>query len=376
MEPTKRTFAHRLWAMLPGIAVTVLFLLVIGLMVRISDDKKRLEAQRLEELKKSQPPINVVVQVLKPEPIRDSVNLPAQVEPWEALTVLAEVPGKVAHVPLAQGVRVSKGDVIAVLDRRDYDNALQSARAAYQLAQTSLERATRLTQQEITPAVSLDEARANAMALEAALKQAELNLERTVITAPLSGVLNRLDAKEGMYLASKDSVALILQTDPVKVAVGIPESDVAAARSIGQFTLHVDALGGRAFQGRRHFLSQAPETLAHLYRLEIAVSNPTGELLPGMFAKVDVVKKTLPNAISVPLYSIITRGEDKFVYLEKDGMVHRRDVKTGVLEGWRVEVTEGLMAGDRIIVVGHRNVSEGQAVNVIRTVTDPVELMK
>jgi membrane fusion protein (multidrug efflux system) len=78
----------------------------------------------------------------------------------------------------------------------------------------------------------------------------------------------------------------------------------------------------------------------------------------------------------VPLYSVITRGDKQFVFTEKDGRASVRLVETGILEGWRMQVSKGLAKGDHVIVVGHRSVDEGQEVNVVRIVSDPEDLFK
>ena len=95
-----------------------------------------------------------------------------------------------------------------------------------------------------------------------------------------------------------------------------------------------------------------------------------------MFARVNIVKKEVKDSMSVPLYSVITRGNGQFVFIEKGGKAHARMVETGILEGWRIQVTKGLARGDHVIVVGHRSVDEGQEVNVVRTVSDPEGLFK
>ena len=74
--------------------------------------------------------------------------------------------------------------------------------------------------------------------------------------------------------------------------------------------------------------------------------------------------------MSVPLYTVITRNQEQFVYVEKDGFAERRPVELGILEDWKVQIKKGLAPGDRVIVEGHRNVEEGQRVNVVRVVSE------
>jgi membrane fusion protein (multidrug efflux system) len=317
----------------------------------------------------------VVTLEVSPVPVQDRLDLPAQVEAWVDLKVSAEVSGKVVSVPLVEGAHVRKGDVIAVIDTRDYENELASILAEYELAQKNLERTKDLFEEKLITKAQLDSDSARADNLRASLQNTELRLERCRIKAPISGILNHLDAKEGLHLNVQDPVAVILDISRVKVSAGIPESDVDDVRRLEHFDVSISALE-KTVHGRRHFLSRSPESFAHLYKLEIAVDNPRGEILPGMFARVNIVKREVRNGFAVPLYSVISRGGEQFIFIEKDGTAHARMVETGILDNWRIEITKGLAEKEHVIVVGHRSVDEGQRVNVVRTVSDPEELFR
>jgi len=95
-----------------------------------------------------------------------------------------------------------------------------------------------------------------------------------------------------------------------------------------------------------------------------------------MFARVELVKHVYENAVALPLYAIITQEDERFVYIEKEGRVKKRCVTLGTLIGWEVHVTSGLKAGERVVVVGHRLLDDGQAVEVIKNVSNPSEILK
>jgi membrane fusion protein (multidrug efflux system) len=316
-----------------------------------------------------------VVQEIVPEVLRDRLNLPGELEPWIRLKVLAEVRATVVELPVREGDTVKKGDVLVRLDPRDYEIAVKSARAAHALARADLTRARDLFARELIPRAQLDQAETTLSTREAALENAELQLERTTIRAAVGGVVNRLDVEEGSLLSIGDPVAEILQIDRLKAVVGIPESDLNDLRAIRTVSFTVQALDDRTFTGTKHFLASAPDSIARLYRLELAVENTGGELMPGMFIRADVVKREAPEAIAVPLYAVISRGADRFVYVVNDDRAHRRPVSLGILEGWKIQITSGLSPGDRVIVVGHRAVEEGQVVQVRRTVTRPEDVV-
>jgi len=371
----KERILKRLWGMLPSLVVLLLIILIAVASSRIKTEAERIKAENLAAMRRERPPVNVVTLTVSPMEVQDRLDLPAQVEPWVELSVTAEVPGKVMRVPLEEGAHVKKGDVIAEIDTRDYENELASVRADYELALKNLERTKSLYEEELVTKVQLDSDTARANSLKASLENAELRLERCRISAPISGILNRLDAKEGLYLNMQDPVAVIIDISTVKVSAGIPESDVDDVRRLEHFEVNISALD-KTVTGRRHFLSKSPETFAHLYKLEIAVDNPRGEILPGMFTRVNIVKREVRNGFAIPLYAVISRGGEQFVFVEKDGIAHTHMVETGILDGWRIQIARGLAENDRVIVVGHRSIDEGQTVNVVRTVSDPEELFK
>ena len=201
-------------------------------------------------------------------------------------------------------------------------------------------------------------------------------MDRTLITAPISGQLNEIKAKQGDLLDVNQEVAKILQFQKVKVKVGVPESDVAAVFDLNEADVIIEALGNRRVKGKKVFLSRQPRTLARLYDLELVVPNPDGHILPGMFGQVELVKQVFDQALAIPLYAVITHGDDRYVYIEKDGRAEKRLIKLGVLAGWQVHVKAGLSAGEKVIVVGHRFLDDGQAVKVIKNVSHPSEILK
>jgi membrane fusion protein (multidrug efflux system) len=232
-----------------------------------------------------------------------------------------------------------------------------------------------LVKKKIAAENKLDEAVARLKELGAQRQEAELALNRTRITAPIQGLVNEIKAKKGDLLEPGQPVAQILQIDKVKVTVGIPESDVAAICDLLEADVVIEALGKRKARGRKCFLSSKPRSLARLYDLELTVPNPDGDILPGMFARVELVKEVFQKTLVIPLYAVIVQGDESVVYVEEGGRARKRKVEIGVLSDWQVQVVSGLAPGEKVIVVGHRLLDEGQEVNVINVVRDPGKIL-
>ena len=375
-KSVKKKWMKRIWGVLPALFLVFLSLVVVILYVWIKAESKALKAEKLSNLKQDRPAVNVVVLDLVPMLIQDRISLPGIIEPWIKLEILAEVCGKVTKKAIKDGTSVKKGDIIATIDFRDYENFLKSANASYNVALADFKRVEKLYKEQLSTRSEFDNALAQVENYKAVMDNAALNLDRCKIRAPLSGVVNRIFIEEGWYLNIADPVAEILQIDCVKVKVGIPESDVDAVRSLTDFDVTIDALNGKIFKGEKYFLSSTADPMARLYNLDLVLENKNNQILPDMFARVEIVKKEIPEGISVPLYAVISRDKGHIVYVINDDKAYSRKVELGLLEGWRVEIKKGLKAGEKVIVVGHRSVNDGEKVNVVRSVKHPREILK
>ena len=367
---------RKLSRFLPLLVLLILIVLALGLGSRVNNEKSRLLEEKSNAVVQERPPVNVVVQEMAPALLRDRLNLPGMVEPWESLNILAEVRGMVEEVLVEEGDHVKQGDLIARLDTSDYENTINSTRASYNLALTNLKRLSGLHEQEIIAQAEYDSIKAEAASLEADLAIAEMQLKRCYIRSSISGIVNVLPAQNGLYLAVGDPVATVLDIDRVKVIVGIPETDVDAVRKIDRFEVMIEALHEKKISGSKNFLAVAPESQAQVYRLELEVGNKSGEILPGMFARVEIIKNEFPEALTIPLYAVISRDNKHFVFLEEGNVAKLQEVSLGILDGWQIQITEGLAPGQRVIVVGQRSVDADQKLNVVKKVTHPAEITR
>lgn len=372
---TKTKVLKFIWGAFPWFAVIILILSIIIL----GGNCNKKSARLLEEKKaavKDEVSVQVVTLTLEPSQIEEKLSLPATVESFESLWVKSETSGRVIKIMVKEGEMVQKGQVMVELDNRDYTSILERTEANHKLATIELNRMTELYKRNIAAASEVDKLDAQLKDLDAQMKSAKLALERTRITAPISGRLNEIEAKVGDWMSVDKQVAQILQIGEVKVTVGIPESDVSAVTDLKDADIVIEALDKLKVKGKKYFLSRQPRDLARLYNLELVVANSDGRILPGMFARVELVKKRFEDTLAVPLYAVISQDGKNFVYLEINKRAEKREVELGILEGWMIQVKSGLKAGDNVIIVGHRQVDEGQAVQVIKNVTDASEILK
>ncbi len=346
-----------------------LILLFMGLMVLgmcTQSKKDRVEKEKAEAVRENIPPVHVVTLEMKPQTVRDRISLPGNLAAWVTVEVSAEASGRILKKKINVGDRVVKGAVLAEIDGEKYTNAYRSAKATYDNALSTKKRLEALYQSDLSNKSDLDEVTAQMENARAAMRIASVDLEHTLIRSPDSGIVNKVYVEQGQFTDIGKPVCEIIRIDPIKVRVGIPESDVSAVTNLTTFKVTVDALKDRTFTARKHSLSGTTSSMARVYDLELVMDNPKGELLPDMFVRVEIVKKEIPGALAVPLYAVLTLNGKKVVYVAEKDKAVMREVVTGAQDGWMLEVKRGLAPGDQVITVGQRSVADGQKIHRVR----------
>lgn len=374
-SPFIQTLLRFIWKSIPIITVALVIALVIfPLSRKISAQKADLAEKQSHQMKTAKAPTNVITMEMIPGMVMEKISLPGVATPWISLKVAAEVKGKIDTKKIGEGTRVKKGDILAVIDTRDYQNNYDAALASYETALTTKKRFLALSKKQFITQSQLDDASTNVKTSKAAMDTAELNLSRCTIRSPMEGIVDRVYIERGEFLSIGDPVATVLQIDRLKIEVGIPESDVAAVRKLSDFDMTIDALGGQTYRGKYHYLFKTADSMARLYNLEIEVNNPGHQILPGMFVRVSIVKHHDAQGLAVPIYSLVTLNKETGVFVEKENLVHFRAVTTGFLDGWKTQIPTGLFPGEKVVVVGHKIIEDGETIHVTKTIQNMEEL--
>jgi len=367
-------FVYFIWNNLPRAVLLAMAALIIVLMGSIKDKSGALKAEKAAATAQEKPPINAITYAVSPTPIADRLNLPGIIEPWTRLMLLSKIGGAVTEVAVEEGDRVAKGDIIARIEDADYKIALDKAEAAYKLALADLKRDQSIFDKGVIPAATLEANNTKMQTARADYDNARLMLSRTTVTSPMNGIIRRMDAKIGSQLSIGDPIAEILEIDRMKGVVGIPESDVTAVSRLDTVDISIQALGNRAITAGKHFLSPSPDSVARLYSLELEIDNSASDIRSGMFIRADIVKSVVENALTIPFYSVVSRNDEQYVFIDQDGLAIKRPVQLGIMEKWMVQVTAGLEVGDKVLIEGHRDVENGQKINVIKNISDKKDL--
>ena len=186
-------------------------------------------------------------------------------------------------------------------------------------------------------------------------------LENTILRSPLTGYVTARNYDEGDMYAMSMPIFTVQQVYPVKLLVGVSESEFTKVKKGDTVTLTVDALPGRTFTGKVNRLYPTIDAATHTFKAEVVVTNSDRVLRPGMYARVTVTFG-VRNSIIVPDQAIVKQEGtgQRFVYvMEGDGTVSYVPVTLGRHIGTEYEVTEGLVAGQKIVSKGQVNLKDG-----------------
>ena len=309
---------------------------------------------------------NVATRKIVPEKISQSITLPATVEPWEDITLSAEIGGKVEWIGLQEGEKVEKGELLVKIDVNALKTAVETARTQYQLAEDQLKRRERLFAQNAISQEMIDQARAARDAALNGLETAKINLDRGHIYTPITGYLNKLYIDEGEFASFGAPVADVIQIDPVKIIASVPEKDISDIKEGREVTLTIDALANSSFSGRIYFVGFKAEETTRTFPVKAVLENKKEEIKPGMMAKMTIIKRVEPNSIVVPLYSIMEKAGERIVFVEEDGVARSRKVEIGIISSDKVQIKSGLKFGENLIIKGQRNLEDGDKVKVTK----------
>ena len=290
--------------------------------------------------------------------------------------VAFEVAGKVANVGPDEGQAVHAGETIASLDPTAYRLTVEQTSAGAERAGRDRDRnRPLLAAGSISPA-DMDHLETGARESAAAADLAKKRLADTRLAAPISGVVARRSIEVGAMVAPGQPAYTIVALDPMRVRVGVPESDIGRITEGAAATVRIPALD-TSFAGRVSLIGVAADPTTRSYTVEISVPNPARRLRDGMVADATITTRTTTSAIVVPAAAVLhdgtTNGSTLVYVVDRDAArVHARRVTTGAAHADSLEIASGLDANDRIVVAGQQRLREGAAVKLLPTPSNAI----
>ena len=209
-----------------------------------------------------------------------------------------------------------------------------------------------------------DRSQAALAVARANLAFAEAELAKTRVVAPFDGHVGRLLVDPGAFVDAGRPLGLLVDDDPLEIVFSVPERYVAQVREGLLVQVHVSSLPGRPFPGRVRFVDPAVDLANRTVLLKAEVPNGEGLLRPGQFANVTVELERHEGATVIPEEAIVPTADRLVVFVVEGQEAGARTVRTGVRLPGRVEITDGLAGGEKVVVAGHEKLSLDRAAEV------------
>jgi len=314
--------------------------------------------------------------------ISRTLTYTGSIEPRREVQIVPDVAGKIARIYVEEGQYVKEGQVLAELDTRAAKLQLEQAKAGLAVAKANFHDAERnwnriqelyqkgtvSPQQYEKVKLAYEAARAQLQQAQAALHLAEYNLEVSVMKAPFSGFVTHKGKKEGDVInpmmggfGGAMGVVTLMDISEVKISLQVPEHEIVDIRKGQRAEVRVDAYPNRVFEGKVTLVNMAADPLSKTFMVQVTVPNPDFALRPGLFARVTIHSLVHRQALLVPSKAVL-EGDIVFV-AQGDKAVERR-VRTGIRQGDKVEILEGLQQGERVIVEGNYGLEDGAPIVV------------
>ncbi|XPV75346.1 MAG: efflux RND transporter periplasmic adaptor subunit [Desulfovibrio sp.] len=297
-----------------------------------------------------------------PTHLKDILTLPGATAPDKDVLISSESAGTVIWLGVKEGDTVEKGDLLARLDASSSGARFDQAKAAKQLAVEQLRRRKQLLKKGVLAREEYDKIQAEMARTEASLKEMQVNLEYGIIRAPVSGIVNARYIDRGEYLNAGDKVVEIVDPTIIRTNINVPEMDIPYICKGQEVLVTVDARPDEKWKGVVDFVSFKASSTSNTFPVRILTDNTDGRIRAGMLARITLLRRDIPEAVTTPLYAVINQGGERIVYVNENGIAKARTIEIGIVEGDKVQVTKGLNIGDELIISGHTLVEDGMKV--------------
>jgi membrane fusion protein (multidrug efflux system) len=283
-----------------------------------------------------------------------------------------EVGGRVKQILFSDGQRVRKGQLMVQFEDQLQQAQVAQSRAELSIAEANHKRNQELVAQNFISQRSLDESAAALEVSRAKLSLAQATLQRLQVLAPFDGITGLKQINVGDYLKDGADMVNVEDIDAVLLDFRLPERFQAKIRAGQKAQLTVDALPGRPFSAIVQAVDPLIEANGRSVGVRGCIDNRQQQLRPGMFARVNAVFGARDNALVIPEEAIIPQGGRTFVVKVVAGdkpdtrVSERVAVKVGLRQPGKVEIVEGLSAGDTVVTAGHQRLQkDGTPVRVV-----------
>jgi RND family efflux transporter MFP subunit len=299
------------------------------------------------------------------EVINKSISYTASLIPFEEIYLAPAAPGKIEKIYVEIGDRVSKGQIIATMDRTN----LESARINIANLKTNFERLEELKKTNTVAQQQYDEVKA---AYESAKVSYQFLLDNTELKVPFNGVISGKYFENGENFsgapntrAGKSALVTIVQINKLKALIGVSASYFPQIKKCMKVNISCDIYPNQTFEGEVYNIYPTIDDATKTFTVEVKINNPDLKLRPGMFATIQL-NLGEGKATLVPTIALVkqTGTNDMYLFVNKNNIAIKQPVVTGRLFDDKTEIIKGISEGDEIVVAGQNKLKNQDAIVV------------
>ena len=308
---------------------------------------------------------------------QEALQLTGTVEGLTSSIISSRHSGRVESVNVENGQRVSAGQVLLSLDGLELNNAVRVAQnnvnqqeANLAQANADLERYETLYKADAVAQQKLEATETSYMAAQSALDNAKAELSNaqkqvadTAIASPVNGVVANRAVNSGQLVTAGNTLMTVEAIDQVYVTVNVAQQDIAKTPIGSKATVTVDTYPGEVFTGTVALLNPVASQDNRMFQVKIKVDNPSGKLLPGMFAQARIEHGGKTKVLAVPRMAIQSSKGIYYVFVNDNGQVRKKQVEIGDILNDSMEIKSGLSLEDAVIIDNLDTIKDGDSIN-------------
>jgi len=341
------------------ITITFSLLIVAGIGVVLASNKAKIDkaANPVKEI----PVIPVKVYEVKEDSFNTSFSINGTTIPAKEVKIASEVQGKLVNLFIDNGDIVSAGQTIAVLDASVYSVQLSSIDASIAKAKLDLSRYTKLIELGGATPMQAESAQLQINSLQAEKRQVLEQISHMQIRAPFSGKIENVTVELGSFVTYGTVLGQLIDNSSLKINVYLSEQE-ALKLTTGQPVTITSVVLAQPKIGKISMISDKADASGK-FLTEITFPNNDGEKLKaGILADVHFSVESVETGLAIPVSALLASTKEAKVFVANGNKVEQRSIKTGIVTSDKVQVLEGLQAGEQVVISGQLNLENGTAI--------------
>lgn len=312
---------------------------------------------------------HIPVEVVQPtmETLAPTLEAEGVFMPQKEMLVISETAGRVLEVYKDKGSEVAEGELLAKVDDEMLKIELEATEANLAKLQKDRERLASLIEGEAVPKAKIEDVDLGILAAEAKVKGLKKQISKTSITAPMAGTIGLRFIERGSVIGPGIQVAAMASLARLTLHVKVTERDILSVKKGQQVQVRADVFPEKNFAGRVTSISLKADNTFN-YDVEIEVANTADRsLLGGMHARATFSTGVARQAMVLPRQAVAGSLQDgKIFVVENDSLAALKKVEIGRQQGEKVEIRSGLSLGERVVLSGQSNLSDGARVKIVQ----------